>query len=87
MEKTVNSILTEAMRLPPSERNKLIDALLTSLEAEEIEGIDESWAEEVEKRFSELQRGSVKSIPWSTVKQRASSKGPSSSHNKKAVST
>ena len=75
MEKTASYLLTEVMRLPPSERNKLIDALLTSIEAENSEEIDKAWAEEVEKRFSELQRGSVKPIPWSAVKQRASSKG------------
>ena len=74
MHNTLGSLVTEAMNLSSSERNELMDALLKSLEPEDVGNVDEAWAKEVEKRFVELQRGSVKPISWSRVKQKAVSK-------------
>ena len=55
----------QALRLPPSERAHLAEVLIWSLD-EEAE-IPEAWKAEIERRLSELRRGSVTAIPAKDV--------------------
>ena len=43
------ALIKEAMGLPYAERAHLVDELLTTLEPEEENDIDEAWAAEVER--------------------------------------
>lgn len=54
-----------ALQLPRSERARLAERLLTSLD--EDAGIEGVWAEEVRSRVQELRSGSVKAIPGDEV--------------------
>lgn len=71
MDKSVKLLLKEALQLPDFERVQLIEELLTTLETEKDENIDEAWAQEVEKRASELSQGTVVPIVWDEVRKKA----------------
>jgi len=71
MDKTVDLLLKEALQLPNSERAQLIEELLTTLETEKDDNVDEAWAREVEKRAAELSSGTVVPIIWDEVKEKA----------------
>jgi putative addiction module component (TIGR02574 family) len=65
MTEPVKRLEAEALRLPPSERARLAEVLISSL-GEEAE-IERAWKEEIERRLSELRTGSVKTIPAKDV--------------------
>ncbi len=47
-------ILKEALKLPPVERAKLIEHLLTSFEFSQRKQIDDLWAKEAEDRIKKI---------------------------------
>jgi len=62
-----NRVLQEALSLPADERVRLVEKLLVSLNLPIQEEIDQLWGEEVERRFSQIERGEVKLIPGNEV--------------------
>ena len=60
-------LLQEVLSLPSHLRTKLIDKLIESLNIPIQKEIDELWAEEAEKRISDINSGKVKSIPGEEV--------------------
>jgi len=71
MDKTVELLLKEALQLSDSERAKLVEELLTTLETERDDNVNEAWAQEVEKRAAELSSGTVVPIIWDEVREKA----------------
>ena len=63
---TAESILKEAQRLTPSEKARLIDKLLSSLDKPDKE-IDKLWAKEVEDRIDAYDQGKIKAISLKEV--------------------
>ena len=59
--------------LSPDERALIAHCLISSLESEHDEGVDEAWAILSEKRSLELESGAVKGISWEEVKKRVKS--------------
>lgn len=57
----------EVLSLPAHERIELIDRLIESLNLPRDPEIDHLWAEEGEKRFSDMENGSVAPIPGNKV--------------------
>lgn len=57
----------EMLSLPAHERIELIDRLIESLNLPSDPEIDRLWAEEGEKRFSELETGSITPISGNKV--------------------
>ena len=57
----------EVLSLPAHERIELIDRLIESLNLPSDPEIDRLWAEEGEKRFSELETGSITPISGNKV--------------------
>ncbi len=60
-------MLDEILSLPSDLRLKLIDKLLKSLNLPIEKEIDELWAEEAERRVSEIDSGKVKPISGEDV--------------------
>ena len=52
-----------------SERAELAGMLIESLDGEPDEEVEAAWAEEVERRVREIDRGELKTIPWEQVKK------------------
>jgi putative addiction module component (TIGR02574 family) len=63
-------VLRGALGLSPAERADLAAALLDSLDDQEDEGVEEAWAQEIERRIAEGESGAVKMIPWSEARRR-----------------
>lgn len=70
MTKTAQKLYEEAMRLDPKERAALTGLLIESLEPGSEEGVEQAWVAEVERRMTELDSGSVQTIPWEQLRTR-----------------
>jgi putative addiction module component (TIGR02574 family) len=60
-------LLAEVLRLPRSERARLAEELLCSLE-EPDERVAAAWARELERRSREIAEGRVQSVDWDTAR-------------------
>ena len=65
LEKT-DSIVRDAISLPPLERLQLVDSLLESLDMLDKE-IEELWAKEATRRWDGYHAGIITSVPASEV--------------------
>jgi putative addiction module component (TIGR02574 family) len=57
----VETLEAEALQLPAAERALLVQALIASLDAEA--GVEEAWADEVERRNAQIESGEVQMMP------------------------
>jgi putative addiction module component (TIGR02574 family) len=67
MATTNDRVIEEALSLPADARLSLIQKLLTSLNLPIDEEIDRIWAEEAERRVSQIEEGKVKLVPGEEV--------------------
>jgi putative addiction module component (TIGR02574 family) len=61
-------LFSEAFDLPESERATLAGLLIESIEPPPDPGVDEAWAAVAERRWREIESGSVQTIPWEEVR-------------------
>ncbi len=71
MKQSAKKILNAALGLPESDRVKVAEELLATLEGKPQKAVDAAWAEEIERRTGEIEQGKVKPAPWSKVKKSA----------------
>jgi putative addiction module component (TIGR02574 family) len=72
MTEKVAELLKRAMELPPEGRAALASSLLASLDDDVVdEGAELEWEREIARRVEELKAGSVVTVPWAEVRQRA----------------
>jgi putative addiction module component (TIGR02574 family) len=62
-------ILRDALRLPPESRAAVAGHLIESLEAAVDENAEAEWSVEIARRLSELDSGSVRTIPWEEARR------------------
>ena len=67
MSAIANKVFEEALSLPSDERVSLVEKRLTSLNLPIQAEIDRLWAEEAERRVSQIDRGDVELIPGDEV--------------------
>lgn len=67
MPTTNHRVIEEALSLPADVRLKLVEKLLTSLNLPTDEEINRLWAEEAERRVSQIEAGEVKMVPGEEV--------------------
>ncbi len=67
MATTRDRVIEEALSLPADVRLSLVEKLLTSLNLPTDEEIDRLWAEEAERRVSQIEAGEVKLVPGEEV--------------------
>jgi len=58
---TVETLEAAALHLPPGERARLIERLITSLDVDPE--VEEAWAAEVERRQAEIDSGTASLLP------------------------
>ncbi len=63
---TAKDILKEAIQLEPTERVKLVDQLITSLDRPDKD-IDKLWVEEAESRLDAYKQGKLKTVSLEEV--------------------
>jgi len=57
---TIEELESALLKLPPSERARLAEQLISSLEESELE---KAWYDEAERRLSEIRAGAVREVP------------------------
>ena len=67
MATTRDRVIEEALSLPADVRLSLVEKLLTSLNLPIDAEIDRLWAEEAERRVSQIEVGEVKVVPGEEV--------------------
>jgi len=65
-----DEILRNALRQPETERARIAEALIASLDVPADEEIERAWQHEIDKRLGEIDAGRVKCIPWEDVRDR-----------------
>ena len=73
MNARMDHLMAEALSLTPDERSAIALALLESLDGEDEATVSQAWADEIEQRKHDLQRGVRQPIPWEQVKARLGS--------------
>jgi putative addiction module component (TIGR02574 family) len=61
------SLLEEALKLPPVERAELIERLLSSFEFRSRKNVDALWAKEADDRIEAYEQGKIAVFPANTV--------------------
>ncbi len=67
MVRKTSDIEKELLRLPRSERTRLIRVLIASLDNNEDDGSEQAWLHEAERRLGEYEAGIVESRPAEDV--------------------
>lgn len=62
-------VLEEALRLPAEARAALAGHLIESLDDSVDEDAEEAWSKEIARRIDELDRGTVKTVPWPAARR------------------
>ena len=69
MSVAFKQVIENIKNLSSEERALVAHCLISSLESEPEEGVDEAWAELAEKRYQELESGAVKGVSWDEIKK------------------
>jgi putative addiction module component (TIGR02574 family) len=67
MSSRANKVVEEALSLPSDERASLVEKLISSLNLPVQEEIDKLWADESERRVSQIEKGEIELIPGNEV--------------------
>jgi len=71
MVRSTDSLESQLLTLPPSDRARLVEVLLESLDQEVESGpvveLEAAWAAEAERRLAELRAGTVAGVPAEQV--------------------
>ncbi len=67
-------LLSAALALPEDDRLQLVEALIDSLQPEDVPAIDDSWHEVISRRSAELRSGKATPIPWEDVRKQGREK-------------
>jgi putative addiction module component (TIGR02574 family) len=66
MSELAEKLIEQALDLPPDQRARLAERLLSSLEPE-LSPIDQLWAREAGDRLDACERGEIKALPAEEV--------------------
>jgi len=66
MSSLIDELSRKARNLPPEERIRLAEELLSSVQDSDEE-IEAAWAQEIERRLEEVENGTAKLIPAEEV--------------------
>jgi putative addiction module component (TIGR02574 family) len=78
MARTAKEIIQEAMEMPPEERAKLAERLLSSLDAPKDEDVEVAWQQEAARRLEQIRTGEARTVSWESVRDRLRGKGSAS---------
>jgi putative addiction module component (TIGR02574 family) len=66
MSSLIDELSRKARALPPEERIRLAEELISSVQDSDEE-VEAAWAEEIERRLEEVENGTAKLIPAEEV--------------------
>ena len=65
----MKQIVENIKELTPDDRIFITHCLISSLESKQDDNAEEAWSELAEKRFSELESGSIQGVTWDEIKR------------------
>ena len=65
-----DEILGNALRQPETDRARIAEALIASLDARADREVEQAWQREIDKRLHEIDTGAIKCVPWEEVRDR-----------------
>ncbi|MBI2440316.1 MAG: addiction module protein [Lentisphaerae bacterium] len=63
-----DEILGNALRQPETDRARIAEALIASLDIPADREVERAWQCEIDKRLREIDTGIVKCVPWEAVR-------------------
>ena len=72
MSERSQSVIADALALPPLERAEVIDRLYQSLRSEREREIESAWGEESERRIDAYLAGQADTVPYEQIKRQLS---------------
>jgi putative addiction module component (TIGR02574 family) len=69
MNRDAADILKEALALPADQRAALAGSLISSLDEEPDEQVEEAWGVEIARRLAEIDSGRVKLVSWAEARR------------------
>jgi putative addiction module component (TIGR02574 family) len=75
MARDLKKLFREAFDLPESDRATLAGLLIESLESPPDPDVEAAWAEVAERRWREIESGTVQTIPWEEVRAKLYRRG------------
>ncbi len=70
MNRDAADILKQALALPSDQRAALAGSLISSLDEEQDEGVEEAWGIEIARRLAQIDSGEVKLLSWAEARRR-----------------
>lgn len=74
MTEEVADLLKKALALPVEARAALAGSLLDTLDETVDDDVEASWEAEIASRIEQLDTGKAKTVPWTEVRRRLTSK-------------
>ncbi len=65
-----DEILGNALKQPETDRARIAEALIASLDVPADRDIEIAWQTEIDKRLHEIDSATVKCVPWEEVRDR-----------------
>ena len=75
MGRDLRQMFREAFDLPENERATLAGLLIESIEGPPDPAVEEEWAAEAERRWQEIEKNEVTTIPWEEVRAKLFRRG------------
>ena len=69
MRSNLQDLVRKASNLPAEDRATLAGVLIESLDPMPDADVEAAWAEEIRRRVTELDTGSVRTVPWEEVRR------------------
>lgn len=70
--RSVDEILEDALALPAEARAAIAVSLISSLDDQADQQVEELWSAEIVRRIVEIDAGRVQLVPWTEVRRRLS---------------
>jgi putative addiction module component (TIGR02574 family) len=70
--RSVDEILEDALALPAEAQAGIAGSLISSLDEQMDQHVEELWSAEIARRIVEIDAGSVQLVPWTEVRRRLS---------------
>ena len=68
MSTAFKQVIENIENLSPDEKALVAHCLISSLEVEHDDSVDQAWGELARRRFTELDSGEVKGVSWNEIK-------------------
>lgn len=65
-----DEILDKALRQPETDRARIAEALIASLDSQSDRDVERAWQHEINNRLHEIDTGTLKCVPWEEVRDR-----------------